>query len=92
MRAGVARQCLRNRCLPGDGWMLHRGRRAEQVDGELEERPSHGPDPRFLCLQPAVPRPPRHLNPPSSRCIPVTCLDRLVNVTSCPWLEEGPAR
>jgi hypothetical protein len=52
MGFGVARQCSRNRCLARwTLWILHRGRRAEQVESELEERPGHGPDPRFLCPQ-----------------------------------------
>jgi hypothetical protein len=50
MGAGVAPQCSRNRCLAR--WIIpipRRGRGGAAGRAKLEERPGHGPDPRFLC-------------------------------------------
>jgi hypothetical protein len=49
MGAGIAGQCSRNRCLAR--WtpqIPHVAAEVQQVE-QLEERPGHGPDPKFLC-------------------------------------------
>jgi hypothetical protein len=49
MGSGVARQCSGNGCLAR--WTVRSPiapAEAQQVE-ELEERPGHGPDPRFVC-------------------------------------------
>src|SRR6266508_55812 len=49
MGSGVAGQCSRNRCLPQlDGLGSPSWPPRPSRSSELEERPGHGPDPRFL--------------------------------------------
>jgi hypothetical protein len=49
MGFGVARQCSRNRCLARwSDWIPYRGRGGSR-SSELQERPGHGPHPRFTC-------------------------------------------
>ncbi len=49
MGSGVAGQCSRNRCLARwSDWIPYRGLGGSR-SSELQERPGHGPHPRFLC-------------------------------------------